>query len=75
MELSNTANIDVDRYSEEEIAIGDEVVSNTFYRDNNSESELGLLGEHHASLNGVENAYHDTSDIGFTAYIGYELNP
>lgn len=75
MEISNTANINVDRYTDEILGITDEIISNTFYRDNNGESTFGINDSPHVSINDVENAYHDTSNIGFQSLIGYELNP
>ena len=75
MEIIDTANIDAEFSFSDSVGFDDLVVCNSIYPDNNVESELGINGSPHASLNGVENACYDTSEIGFTAYIGYELNP
>lgn len=75
MTIRDTITITTENPSDTTLGLLGEAVSNTFYRSNSSESELGLTGQPHVSFNAVENAYHDTCGIGFTEFIGYELNP
>jgi hypothetical protein len=75
MSIKDTITITTENPSDTELGLTGSVVSNIFYRDNHSESILGIDNFSNVSINDVEEAHHDTCEIGFRGIINAELNP